>query len=511
MRYLRFIIIVLTGFSFISFAGNATNKSVNKVAYYPMNNAMNDESGNKNHGIAKGVNPHTDISGQGIGSYRFNNGNDLITLPIDVNKTSLTVCFWVYFERLGSDYGIATKKLSLLENKKGDGHGLWLGLNPKNGKNGFWAISSEGAHKVFVSSKQVVLKEWVFVAVSIDRNKNKCVFYINDQKINAPVSIKEGKESLNIGCHWGDNKNDEYYIDEVSVYNKALSTAEISAIRQSVDVFDSKKEREAIAKFDYFIVKVDSTRVKTGPNVDTPHLGFVYQGDTISNGTVCKNEGRGYYKWLKIKYKEQTGYLIMANLKRENAFAQKTLNKTLFNKLGFHDKKNWIILVICLLVAYILGFKFSAIDGLLSVLSRKNTEGGTGLIVFAGFIGAVLGLVNLIWSNQANYLFQHPTFLPLGHGFGAWLIMLCLALLALNVLGVAITSLINFGILHALLRIPIIIALAAFTFVGSLIISMVAVILTIGIVFALIYFKAAITPFKYVRIYPGGRKEVFYQ
>lgn len=80
-------------------------------------------------------------------------------------------------------------------------------------------------------------REWRNVAVSVDRNAKKSVIYIDgkvyaERNINIEPSAEIGKDILTVGARGYDKKNglDSAYVDELRVYNSALSADELSEV-----------------------------------------------------------------------------------------------------------------------------------------------------------------------------------------------------------------------------------------------------------------------------------------
>jgi len=102
--------------------------------------------------------------------------------------------------------------------------------------NGFWfrIYDTGGSNPVAYADSTYNIGSWYHVVAK--RGNNKVYFYINGieqaSKPDSLYSIKSNTQTLKIGRYWTDISNFYFngLIDDVRIYNRALSDAEIQAI-----------------------------------------------------------------------------------------------------------------------------------------------------------------------------------------------------------------------------------------------------------------------------------------
>jgi Concanavalin A-like lectin/glucanases superfamily len=207
------------------------------VAYYPFNGNANDESGNGNNGIVHGATLAMDRFGNANSAYSFDGVNNYI----DINKqivsaVDFTVTFWLKPEAqqkgivvpisqghgnftanttdgFAVQYGWPTADVMMFIYGDGDGGGTWRVIDF-----GYQLLSELKWHQLMVSKggQTITLyKNGVKVAT---RSDHILVF---------------GNHNFSIG-HDTYNAGREFHgsIDDVRIYNRALSEAEIQQIYQ---------------------------------------------------------------------------------------------------------------------------------------------------------------------------------------------------------------------------------------------------------------------------------------
>ena len=100
---IKFLFVVVTAFYFLTtilYSQTDTPLQKGLIGYYSFNdNDAMDISGNENHGEIDGVVLEKDISGERHGSYKWDDEDDYIKLPIDISAMTLpkiTLAAWVY-------------------------------------------------------------------------------------------------------------------------------------------------------------------------------------------------------------------------------------------------------------------------------------------------------------------------------------------------------------------------------------------------------------------------------
>ena len=196
------------------------------VGYWPFNGNANDESGNGNNGTVNGATLTTDRFGNANSAYSFN-GN-----TIDVNSgnqfaitqsSQFTVNFWYYTNSQASPVHFLGKRSTTVANLNwqfayniGSGQGLVF--------NGALGGCSTGS--------QITLGQWEMLTGvfnngtwSIYRNGN----FINSTSANVQSDLGNLLKIGNAGSA------DPFYgkLDDISIYNRALTQQEITALYNS--------------------------------------------------------------------------------------------------------------------------------------------------------------------------------------------------------------------------------------------------------------------------------------
>jgi len=213
---------------------NTTEPSLIKglVAYYPFNGNANDESGNENHGAVHGAILTIDRFGNPDAAYHFDGVDDHINCGhsplLDVNHH--TIAAWIRIDISSGHRRIVSKV---------DPHvheAIDLGINPDNRLRTNFATGSEKNHEL-LGSEVLENDRWYFVAVTYDGTK--VALYV-DGKVDSTFprsgTVRTNGVDLAIGRHGGypyPDEDDYWFsgsIDEVRIYNRALSDTEIQAL-----------------------------------------------------------------------------------------------------------------------------------------------------------------------------------------------------------------------------------------------------------------------------------------
>jgi hypothetical protein len=220
------------------------------VAYYPFDGNAKDESGNGNHGGVSGATLTLDRHGATDSAYLFDGIDDFVTIPHSENHISekLTVSCWFLFDKLPSERSgmqceIVCKPISgepyqsynmaIGGTTTGGPNDHFEGGHDPNAKAGNSGIGIRSTH-VFNSSQKGT---WYYGAYTYDGKV--ATLYLDGKAIG---SKKEGGSPpsnlpLSIGS-WGGKRmtpaGDSHAfsgkIDDVRIYNRALSAAEVKAL-----------------------------------------------------------------------------------------------------------------------------------------------------------------------------------------------------------------------------------------------------------------------------------------
>ena len=187
-----------------------------------------DASGNENHGTL--VNSPTWVQGIHNGALSFNGSNNYIMVNNSsiFNPTTITICFWI---KLLSNSG--TIGMSCVDKTQtGDSAQYRVGISQASANSVNRLFLWNGSSAVF-GVTQIPVNSWTFCCMTISSGNTK--FYVNgiiDTSNSASMgSINSGNLLIGRDSHNPANVNG--LIDEVRIYNRALTQAEITTLYQS--------------------------------------------------------------------------------------------------------------------------------------------------------------------------------------------------------------------------------------------------------------------------------------
>jgi hypothetical protein len=205
------------------------------VAYYPFNGNANDLSKYANHGINYGALPDFDRHSIAQQSYYFD-GTDTIIVPsgfaTNFGIDDFTISFWIK-SSFGEDYMVMGKCdkgipnggpgwAIQVENTKTDGWGIRLDL---------WD-GTKGRCDI-VSDTSAIDNNWHFVAFSVKRSVS-AELYIDGIKKDEGSVVGIGNISNDVLFRIGKRPDWQNLfkgnLDEIRIYNRALSENEIAAL-----------------------------------------------------------------------------------------------------------------------------------------------------------------------------------------------------------------------------------------------------------------------------------------
>jgi hypothetical protein len=219
------------------------------IAWYPFNGNANDESGNGNNGSFTGKScescgnttaPPTltsDRNGISGASYYFSPNFDLISIPNTQSlqlTTSFTISMWLNPNQ--GNYGQGPGYLSILQKWGGSGSGAsyMIALSPL-GKPILYTNNS-ATTSTLVGNSSITLGNWTHVLFTF-HNGNATVYLngIADNTSTALVTPSVQPSSIEIGRNLNQFANyagDAFtgLVDDISIYNRALSEAEIQGL-----------------------------------------------------------------------------------------------------------------------------------------------------------------------------------------------------------------------------------------------------------------------------------------
>ncbi|MFC1853525.1 LamG domain-containing protein [candidate division CSSED10-310 bacterium] len=197
------------------------------VAYYPFNGNANDESGFGNHGTVTGVTLTTDRFGNPDSSYSYDGGEDYIDLGDNIfsnsDLTSGTISLWAKADTVSSDFEVIA-----LEGV------IWFGYDPSLCASGGWCFQLyDSGGNSFLTNSSIQIGVWTNLVETWDGTTQK--IYINGQFVDSALQGSPAFDSFDRANIFGADYSKttrlfDGQIDDVRVYNRALSESEIQQL-----------------------------------------------------------------------------------------------------------------------------------------------------------------------------------------------------------------------------------------------------------------------------------------
>jgi len=229
------------------------------VAYWSFDNCdATDDSGNGNNGMPYG--PQC-VDGKQGKAFSFDGVDDYIEVPNDpsLNPSAVTVSAWVKVNDFPSSGSwcnnqwqiLVFKKNSLNANFEGYTISIGNGIDNIKGTVGAVTSSASGQQVGACSTEQLQLNRWYHVAATITAEEVK--IYVNGSLEDTQLTgfpLDHGDRPLFFG-HTGEWCEGYFngLLDDVRIYNRALTEAEIQALYGGESLISANCEQENI--FDY--------------------------------------------------------------------------------------------------------------------------------------------------------------------------------------------------------------------------------------------------------------------
>jgi hypothetical protein len=208
-------------------AGN--NLSDGLVAYFPLNGNAEDFAGNSNNGLIRnGVQPAADRFGVAGRAYDFNGTDGYIEFPespsVFAIEKEVSVAVWVKPRSYKQEAGVMLRDQS------------W-NLLLQNGQAAGLIFDENGNQNRTSSSQQAPLNTWSHIAFTYDGSTIRV--YMNGQQTGQLAFAASRIGNINVARNptlgKGIGNNQHYFdgaIDEVFIYNRRLSDAELAILAQ---------------------------------------------------------------------------------------------------------------------------------------------------------------------------------------------------------------------------------------------------------------------------------------
>ena len=193
------------------------------IAYYPFDGDTTDSSGYGYDVTNYGATFTTGISGQALS---FDGTDDYVRVPVDINPDALpqvTIAAWVKTDKIEG---------TVISHDNG-GYDRSIDIDYRGGGTGWSAFSGSGAVLGF---HPVTIGEWVFIAVAYDQDAGTVTLYVNDAVYEESGTLGPGWDYVHIGSNPSFGAHFSGVIDEVQIYNYALSSGEARALYEDRSV-----------------------------------------------------------------------------------------------------------------------------------------------------------------------------------------------------------------------------------------------------------------------------------
>jgi hypothetical protein len=207
------------------------------IAYYPFNGNANDESGNNNNATVNGATLTNDRFGNSNKAYSFDGIDDRIEREITNNfpigNTPRTISVWYKINgefninRLGSNYNAAGSVVEFGKFSTSNRFGLLITKEYYP-----YCVTQNNDFWVQISTQ---LQKWQHIILIA--SGNRCDFYLNGVffgggALGEPINTINGRLSIGntINDPLGNGQNEAFngLIDDVRIYNRALTQEEIT-------------------------------------------------------------------------------------------------------------------------------------------------------------------------------------------------------------------------------------------------------------------------------------------
>ncbi len=230
----------ITNSNSVTISEGSININEGLIAYYPFNGNANDESGNGNDGTVNGATLTTDRFGNENAAYSFDGVNDYIDVPFNENlyPSSISISLWLKI----SSYPESGKRGYIISNA---GSGTNPPYDPYQiyiDENGFitgkYNSDNDSKHLFLTSTTSLDLDVWYHIVSIYNDNSAMGYLYINNE-INYSENMLMSLDKNTLGMHIGDDqgidgeplyRSFEGTIDDISIYNYALSESEITEL-----------------------------------------------------------------------------------------------------------------------------------------------------------------------------------------------------------------------------------------------------------------------------------------
>lgn len=227
----------------ISFTTTMDLPTEGLVAYWPFNNNADDESGNNNHGTVTSATLTTDRFGSTNKAYSFDGNGDYILVPdndiLSLVSHNFSFSFWVYINSgTGTDVNmgfISKRRFDSMDAANWEYNHGYDGATGNNIR--FWFSALNGRCATFSGTDAYASEkgQWIHCVATSD-NVSLKIYKDGNLMAEAPRSYicSQGNGTGPLVFGRGGGWNQIYYLngmlDDIRIYNRALSISEIEAL-----------------------------------------------------------------------------------------------------------------------------------------------------------------------------------------------------------------------------------------------------------------------------------------
>ena len=206
------------------------------VAYYPFNGNANDASGNGNNGTVNGATLTTNRFGNANSAYYFNGGTTSVSVLNSASLNlyqNLTVSVWVKTSSLNS--GAADPAALVARGGLYVANTQWMLRLNSNSNFTFW-VGDGNSDAEYVTSGVYTKGYWESYAVTFNSTNKLISLFINGILDATYTSAYTAQSNSAIAFILGNQVDTQHAftgsLDDVRIYNRALSTNELAQLFQ---------------------------------------------------------------------------------------------------------------------------------------------------------------------------------------------------------------------------------------------------------------------------------------
>ena len=193
--------------------------TVGLVAAYEFGGNANDVSGNGNNGVVNGAALATGRDGALSGAYSFNGTSNIVASnPVDLQTTN-TVSLWIKLDTIGTGIYHYPIDLGALNNN-------WIEVLPT----GVFRTGNSGGPTL--DTGQLEVDQWYMLTRTFDGST--LTAYINGQMSGSMPQLPNDPTSITIGSSGNGQYGHIGSIDDVYIYDRALSASEVQTLYSAV-------------------------------------------------------------------------------------------------------------------------------------------------------------------------------------------------------------------------------------------------------------------------------------